>query len=71
MTTDAETAVAQTYQEEWGRIVATLIRLFRDWDLAEDCAQEAFAQALRSLAPHGSAVEPRRLGHDRRAQPSP
>src|SRR3712207_4702198 len=29
-----------------GRIVATLIRLTGDWDLAEDCAQEAVAAAL-------------------------
>jgi RNA polymerase sigma-70 factor, ECF subfamily len=27
-------------------VVATLIRLTGDWDLAEECAQEAFAQAL-------------------------
>jgi RNA polymerase sigma-70 factor (ECF subfamily) len=39
-------AVAAVYAEEWGRIVATLIRLTGDWDLAEECAQDAFAQAL-------------------------
>jgi RNA polymerase sigma-70 factor (ECF subfamily) len=38
--------VAETYREEWGRIVATLIRMTGDWDLAEECAQDAFAQAL-------------------------
>jgi RNA polymerase sigma-70 factor, ECF subfamily len=32
--------------ESHGRIVATLIRLTGDWDLAEDCAQEAVAAAL-------------------------
>src|SRR5438105_1257598 len=31
---------------EWGRIVATLIRLAGDWDLAEECAQDAFARAM-------------------------
>jgi RNA polymerase sigma-70 factor (ECF subfamily) len=38
--------VAAVYADEWGRIVATLIRLTGDWDLAEECAQDAFAQAL-------------------------
>jgi RNA polymerase sigma-70 factor (ECF subfamily) len=39
-------AVGAAYADEWGRIVATLIRLTGDWDLAEECAQDAFAQAL-------------------------
>jgi RNA polymerase sigma-70 factor, ECF subfamily len=39
--------VAAVYAEEWGRIVATLIRLTGDWDLAEECAQDAFTQALQ------------------------
>ncbi|MFG2039663.1 RNA polymerase sigma factor [Dactylosporangium sp. NPDC048998] len=38
--------MAAVYAEEWGRIVAALIRLTGDWDLAEECAQDAFAQAL-------------------------
>ncbi|MFC4043325.1 RNA polymerase sigma factor [Dactylosporangium siamense] len=38
--------LAAVYAEEWGRIVATLIRSTGDWDLAEECAQDAFAQAL-------------------------
>lgn len=44
---DVEAAVAGAFREEWGRVVATLIKTTGDWDLAEDCAQEAFAQALR------------------------
>jgi RNA polymerase sigma-70 factor, ECF subfamily len=40
-------AVDSAFRDEWGRVVATLIRLFGDWDLAEDCAAEAFATALR------------------------
>jgi RNA polymerase sigma-70 factor, ECF subfamily len=44
--TDAEAAVAQAFQQEWGRIVATLIRMTGDWDLAEECAQDAFAAAI-------------------------
>jgi RNA polymerase sigma-70 factor (ECF subfamily) len=38
--------VAAVYADEWGRIVATLIRHTGDWNLAEECAQEAFARAL-------------------------
>jgi RNA polymerase sigma-70 factor, ECF subfamily len=44
--TAAEDAVAAAFREEWGRIVATLIRVTGDWDLAEECTQEAFAVAL-------------------------
>jgi RNA polymerase sigma-70 factor, ECF subfamily len=34
------------YREEFGRILATLIRVLGDFDLAEDAAQDAFASAL-------------------------
>lgn len=44
--TDAAAAVARAHREEWGRIVATLIRVTGDWSLAEDCAQDAMAKAL-------------------------
>jgi len=43
---DVEAAVAAAFREEWGQVVATLIRVTGDWDLAEECAQDAFAQAL-------------------------
>ncbi|MEU4928736.1 RNA polymerase sigma factor [Streptomyces yokosukanensis] len=45
-TDDIEEAVATAFREEWGQVVATLIRVTGDWDLAEECAQDAFAQAL-------------------------
>ena len=38
-------ALAELYRSDWGRIVATLIRLLGDFDLAEEMAQEAFATA--------------------------
>jgi RNA polymerase sigma-70 factor (ECF subfamily) len=41
-----EIAVARAFREDWGRVVATLIRVTGDWDLAEECAQDAFARAL-------------------------
>jgi RNA polymerase sigma-70 factor, ECF subfamily len=34
-------------REEWGRIVVALIAATGDWDLAGECAQEAFTRALR------------------------
>jgi RNA polymerase sigma-70 factor (ECF subfamily) len=39
--------VADVFRQEWGRINAALIHQTGDWDLAEECAQDAFAQALR------------------------
>ena len=44
--TDIESVVAAVFRDEWGQVVATLIRITGDWDLAEECAQEAFALAL-------------------------
>jgi len=44
--TPVEDAVARAFREEWGQIVATLIRVTGDWDLAEECAQDAFTAAL-------------------------
>ncbi|MBV8160464.1 MAG: sigma-70 family RNA polymerase sigma factor [Acidimicrobiia bacterium] len=41
-----EAAVADAFRDEWGRVVATLIRVTGDWDLAEECAQDAFAAAI-------------------------
>jgi RNA polymerase sigma-70 factor (ECF subfamily) len=43
---EVEATVAGAFRDEWGRIVATLIRTTGDWDLAEECAQDAFARAL-------------------------
>ncbi|HEY2332893.1 MAG TPA: sigma-70 family RNA polymerase sigma factor, partial [Acidimicrobiales bacterium] len=43
---DPNDAVARAFREEWGRVVASLIRFTGDWDLAEECAQDAFARAL-------------------------
>jgi RNA polymerase sigma-70 factor, ECF subfamily len=52
-------AVDRAFREEWGQVVATLIRATGDWDLAEECAQEAFALALRHWPADGV---PRRPG---------
>ncbi|WP_080671504.1 RNA polymerase sigma factor [Salinispora cortesiana] len=52
-------AVAESFRQESGRIVAGLIRLTGDWDLAEECTQDAFAEALRTWPETGT---PRRPG---------
>ena len=57
--THVEAAVAEAYREEWGRVVAALIRLTGDWDLAEECAQDAFVRALEHWEHKGV---PRRPG---------
>jgi RNA polymerase sigma-70 factor, ECF subfamily len=46
MSADVQAAVDAAFRDEWGRVVATLIRTTGDWDLAEECAQDAFALAL-------------------------
>jgi RNA polymerase sigma-70 factor (ECF subfamily) len=43
---EVEKAVADAFATEWGQVVATLIRVTGDWDLAEDSAADAFTVAL-------------------------
>ena len=59
MTAEVEAAVADAFHAEWGRVVATLVRLTGDWDLAEECAQDAFTTALERWPGDGI---PRRPG---------
>jgi len=59
MSADVKAAVDAAFREEWGRVVATLIRVTGDWDLAEECAQDAFATALQRWPADGV---PRRPG---------
>ena len=46
MPVDATAAIEEVYRSEWGRIVASLIRILGDFDLAEESAQEAFTAAV-------------------------
>ena len=57
--TDVAQAIASVYRAEWGRIVATLIRLIGDFDLAEEAAQEAFAAAVKQWQSSGVPDLPR------------
>ena len=59
MLPDANIAVEEVYRSDWGRILATLIRLFGDFELAEDVAQEAFAAAVDQWRSEGIPEYPR------------
>ena len=58
MLADSNAAVQATYKSDWGRIVATLIRSFGDFDVAEDAAQEAFAAAVNQWRVEGVPDSP-------------
>ncbi|MGI9022257.1 MAG: sigma factor, partial [Acidimicrobiales bacterium] len=46
MTTTDTSVIELTFRQEFGRAVATLVRLFGDIGLAEEAVQEAFAVAV-------------------------
>jgi RNA polymerase sigma-70 factor (ECF subfamily) len=56
---DANAAVDAVYRADWGRVVATLIRLLGDFDVAEEAAQEAFATAVAQWPVSGVPQHPR------------
>ena len=58
MTENATLAIEEAFHEEWGRILAALIGRTRDWELAEDCAQQAFAEAARRWPEQGVPRQP-------------
>ena len=59
MPPDTNAVVDSVYRSDWGRIVATLIRLVGDFDLAEEAAQEAFAAAVNQWRASGVPEFPR------------
>ena len=59
MIQDVTSALDAVYRSDWGRIVATLIRLFGDFDTAEEAAQEAFAVAVDQWPASGVPEFPR------------
>lgn len=58
-TVDIRTQLDAVYRAEAGRILATLIRLLGDYDLAEDAMQDAFDAALRRWPEEGLPARPR------------
>jgi RNA polymerase sigma-70 factor, ECF subfamily len=59
MLADANVAIDTVYRSDWGRIVAALIRLVGDFDVAEEAAQEAFAVAVDQWPTAGVPEFPR------------
>ncbi len=59
MLLDANLEIEKVYRSDWGRIVATLIRLYGDFELAEEVAQEAFAAAVDQWRESGIPEFPR------------
>ncbi|HEX3962706.1 MAG TPA: DUF6596 domain-containing protein [Trebonia sp.] len=55
---EVASAVAAAFTGEWGRVVATLIGVTGDWDLAEECAQDAFTRALQAWQRDGVPQRP-------------
>ena len=63
--TRSPVAVEGVFRDHWGRVLATLVGMFRDIELAEDAAQEAFAIAAERWPPGRRARQPGRLAdHD-------
>jgi RNA polymerase sigma-70 factor, ECF subfamily len=56
---DSRVDFDKLHREESGRILATLIRLVGDFDLAEEMLQEAYATALQKWPAEGTPTNPR------------
>ena len=56
---ESTAAIARLHREDWGRIVAALIRILGDFDLAEDAAQDAFSAAVEQWPVSGIPKFPR------------
>jgi RNA polymerase sigma-70 factor (ECF subfamily) len=54
----ASPLIDQVFRDEWGRVLATLVGDFGDFDLAEEAAQEAFAVAAERWARDGTPENP-------------
>ena len=55
----ADETVEALYRTDWGRIVATLIRLVGDFEVAEEAAQEAFTAGVNQWRIEGVPEFPR------------
>ena len=51
-------AVADAHRREWAFVLSATVRVARDIDLAEECVQEAYAQALTNWTWSGIPVNP-------------
>ncbi len=57
-TVDVPEAIARAHHEQWARLVATLARRFRDLDIAEEAAADAFATAVERWPAGGVPPNP-------------
>jgi RNA polymerase sigma factor (sigma-70 family) len=55
---DVAAAVAAAHRGEWAFVLAATVRVTRDLDLAEECVQDAYAQALATWAERGIPAKP-------------
>jgi RNA polymerase sigma-70 factor (ECF subfamily) len=54
----AEALIDDVFRDEWGRVLANLVGFLRDFDLAEEAAQEAFAIAAERWPREGAPANP-------------
>src|ERR1700712_1096857 len=57
-TSSVAAAVADAHRREWAFVLAATVRVTRDLDAAEECAQDAFAAALTDWQVHGVPARP-------------
>src|SRR5215831_6342885 len=58
MDPDVVAAVAEAHRRDWGFVLAATARVTRDLDAAEDCVQDAYAQALVAWPTSGVPAKP-------------
>jgi RNA polymerase sigma factor (sigma-70 family) len=51
-------AVADAHRREWAFVLAAVVRVTRDIDLAEECVQDAYARALATWGARGIPARP-------------
>jgi RNA polymerase sigma-70 factor (ECF subfamily) len=58
LTDNVREALGSAHRREWANVLAATVRLTRDFDLAEECTQDAYARALRAWAANGVPENP-------------
>jgi len=58
MSAEVAAAVAEAHRGEWSRVLTATVRLTRDLDLAEECTQDAYVQALQTWTQTGIPDRP-------------
>lgn len=57
-TTTVEEAVADAHRREWATVLSATVSAARDFDLAEECVQEAYVEALEAWSRDGVPHRP-------------